>query len=70
MTKVELAFALSRPIDEPLLARIAAAHGVYGILRIHVEPGGELLRVEYDASRLRPAEVEAVLTRRGVPLKR
>ena len=49
---------------------IANLYEVYGILRIDVEPGGQKLTVEYDATRLGPKDVEAVLARAGVPLAR
>jgi copper chaperone CopZ len=52
------------------MRRIADLYEVYGILRISVEPGGQKLTVEYDATRLSPKDVEAVLAGAGVPLVR
>jgi hypothetical protein len=66
MTKVQLRFPLQRPLDETLLDRIAAAHGIYGIVRI--QPVHDSVLVEFDASRLFPREVEAALAAAGVPL--
>ena len=34
MTKVDVPFKLTRPLDETLMRRISDAHGIYGILRI------------------------------------
>ena len=68
MTKVQIRFRLLRPLDDALLGRIADAHSVYGIYRVKVDPSLQELTVEYDATRLRPAEVEAVLTSGGVPV--
>lgn len=68
MTKIELLFALSAPLDDKTLGRIADVHGTYGILRIRAEPGGNKLTVEYDATRFTPEDVEATLARAGVPL--
>jgi hypothetical protein len=68
MTKVQLSFTLAAAMDEATLNRLAEAHEIYGILRITVEPGGEKLTVEYDATRLSPKDVEAVLARAGVPV--
>lgn len=68
MTKVQKHFHLEVPIDDAMLARIADAHAVYGIERIKLGPGHQDLMVEYDASRLRLAEVESALQRAGVPL--
>jgi hypothetical protein len=68
MTKVQIRFRLQRPLDEVLLSRIADAHSIYGIHKIKVEPGMDRLRVEYDATRLRPSEVESALADGGLPV--
>ena len=68
MTKIQIQFRLSRPLDDALLVRIAALHSVYGIQHVQVAPSLDRLTVEYDASRLRPAEVEAALEKAGIPL--
>jgi hypothetical protein len=70
MTKIQLPFALAAPLDDAAMNRIANLYEVYGILRIGVEPGGQKLTVEYDATRLSPKDVEAQLARAGVPLSR
>jgi hypothetical protein len=67
MTKVQIRFQLQRPLDDVLLQRISDAHSLYGIQRVKLAPPG--LVVEYDASRLRPAEVEAALAGAGIPVK-
>jgi allophanate hydrolase subunit 1 len=69
MTKIQLHFELLRPLDETLMERIAKAHTVYGIVRIEVAPKLDALMVEYDATRLNPMEVEAVLLKAGIPLR-
>jgi len=46
--------------------RMADLNGTYGILKIHPEDGG--LKVEYDATRFGPRDVEAALARAGLPL--
>jgi hypothetical protein len=68
MTKIQLPFALSSPLDEELMNRLAHVSSTYGILRIQVEPDGEKLTVEYDATRFSPKDVEAVLAHAGIPL--
>ena len=70
MTKVQLPFALTAPLNEATLNQLPAVYEIYGILRINIEPGGEKLTVEYDATRLTPKDVEAVLAKAGVPLVR
>ena len=67
MTKVQIRFRLERPLDEQTMPRIATAHSIYGIMR--VEPSGQELVVDYDASRLRTEDVGAVLKRRGIPVE-
>jgi hypothetical protein len=70
MTKVQVRFRLLKPLDETLLARISDAHALYGIQRITVAPSLDGLTVEYDATRLRPAEVEAALAGAAIPVER
>ena len=65
MTKVDLRFRLQSPLAEPQLTRLSDLRGVYGVLGFRLEPGA--LAVEYDATRLRPAEVEALLHGAGIP---
>lgn len=59
-------FHLQRPLDEAMLAKLAGTHTVYGIQRVS-QPSGDTVVVEYDATRLRPAEVEAALASAGIP---
>jgi hypothetical protein len=70
MTKVLTQFRLRRPLDERMMARIADAHTLYGIFRIKLAPSLDNLTVEYDATRLRPAEVESALAGAGIPVER
>jgi len=65
MTKVQLPFALSAPLNEQQIGRIADLYEIYGILRISVDPGGQKLVVEYDATRFSPEDVEAALALGG-----
>jgi len=67
MTKTRIRFRLERPLDEQTMPRIASAHSIYGIMR--VQPTGQELVVDYDASRLRTADVGAVLKSRGIPVE-
>ena len=67
MTKVELQFQLPGALEEPLLSRIAAAHGIYGILRVQVAPSLDRLLVDYDASRLSRDQVIAIVRGLGIP---
>ena len=67
MTKVQLRYALARPLDESQLEHVADLHSIYGMFR--VEPTPEGLTVEYDASRLSERDVEAHLRRAGIPIQ-
>ena len=69
MTKVQVRFALQRKLDDDMMGRIAEAHSVYGITRVKVDSSLDSLIVEYDASRLKAADVEATLERSGIPVQ-
>ncbi len=68
MTKVQIRFRVQRPLDDAMLARISDAHALYGIQRVQLDPSMETLVVEYDATRLRPAEVESAISGAGIPV--
>jgi allophanate hydrolase subunit 1 len=70
MTRVEIHFRLSQPLSDRLLPAIASAHTVYGIQRVRLSPTMDSLTVEYDATRLRPADVEAALAGAGIAVER
>ena len=69
MTKVQLSFKLSRPLEDADLRQIARVHAVFGILAVRVTPSGDELFVEYDASRLTHKEIQGTLTAHGLPLR-
>ena len=68
MTKVQIDFQLQHALDDELMTRVAGAYAIYGIQKIRLSPAQDGLTVEYDATRLRPAEVQAALTRAGIPV--
>ena len=70
MTKVQIRFKLQKPLDDILLARISDAHAFYGIQKVTLAPSMDAMTVEYDASRLRPAEVKSALAGAGIPVER
>ena len=69
MTKVQIDFQLRHALDDVLMKRISDAYAIYGIQKIKLAVSANALTVEYDATRLRPAEVHAALTRAGIPLE-
>jgi hypothetical protein len=69
LTKIQTHFQLQGPLDEALLPRISDAQAVYGIERISLAPSLDSLTVEYDATRLKMTDVEALLRRCGLNIK-
>jgi hypothetical protein len=69
MTRVQIHFRLQKPLDEAALTAIAAVHAKYGIHKIRVADTLDALTVEYDATRLRPAEVEAAIAGAGIAIQ-
>jgi len=70
MTKVQIRFRLQKPLDDAMMHNISNATSIYGIQKLQVAPSLDGLMVEYDATRLRPAEVEAALAAAGIPVER
>ena len=70
MTKVQKHFRLEyAAIDsDALLERINRAQAIYGIERIKLAASLDEVTVEFDASRLRVADIEATLRRCGLPV--
>jgi hypothetical protein len=70
MTKVVTHFTLSRPLDEALMNRIADSHSLFGLQRVQLSPDLKDILVEWDSSRLTPAQVDSALHRAGIPAAR
>jgi hypothetical protein len=70
MTKVQLEYDLVRPLTDADAGGISDVHSWYGILKVQLTPSMNKLAVEYDASRLSEKDVEDVLQRFGLPIKR
>jgi hypothetical protein len=68
MTKVQLRYDLTRPLNEDMMEQISKVHTVYGILRVRPNEASNGLIVDYDASRLSEMEVETVLHKAGIPI--
>ena len=66
MTKVQKHFRLEHPLDDALMQQLADAQAIYGIDWIKIVPSREELIVEFDATRMRSADVEAALQRAGI----
>lgn len=70
MSKVTLHFKFLAPLDDAMMAAISQANGIFGLERVQLTPSMDGLLVDFDASRLFLAEVEAVLAAQGLPLAR
>ena len=68
MTKVRKRFHLQQALDAQLAERIAGAYSIYGIMKISIAPTRTDLFVEYDATRLREANVAQALEAAGIPV--
>ena len=69
MTKVTLHYDFTRPLTDEDFDNIASVHSTYGMSHVRVSPSLDKLIVDYDASRLMKTDVEAVLTRHGLPIR-
>jgi hypothetical protein len=63
-------YQLRKPLDDSDYRAIAMAHAKYGIEKITIAPGLQEIKVEYDATRLRPEEVESTLAAAGITVER
>ena len=69
MTKVQTTFQLSRALEERDFENISRMHSVYGMFTTRLQPTGDELFVEYDASRLSLKEVRGTLEQHGLPIR-
>ena len=69
MTKVQTTFKLSRALEDKDFENIGRTHSVYGMFTTRLQPSGDELFVEYDASRLSLNEVRGTLEQHGLPLR-
>lgn len=67
MTRIQKHFRLRQPLDDAALQKLSDASVIYGIQKVKL--GDESLMVEYDATRMRPAEVESALARAGIAVE-
>lgn len=70
MTKVQIHLALQRALDDDMMKRISDANSIYGIEHIKILPSLKEITVEYDATRLKPGEIERALALAGIPAKK
>jgi len=68
MTRIQMNFRLREPLNDASMAKLSDASAIYGIQKVKLGDGS--LMVEYDATRMRPAEVEAALAHAGIAAER
>jgi hypothetical protein len=68
MTTVQITFRFQGEFRPEAAGRTQEYHSDFGIRRMEVDAGNQLITVEYDATRLDEAGVAAVLRRCGVPV--
>jgi hypothetical protein len=69
MTQLEVAYRYGTPPGDPEMRAIDSVREVYGIRRIAFDDRQRIVRVEFDASRLKEPAVAALLRGAGVDLK-
>jgi hypothetical protein len=70
MTLVEATYELPAPLSANQLRALAGFANTYGLRRFRVDETKRLLSFEYDASRLKPTEVEHVLREARIAVHR
>jgi len=66
MTQMEVAYRYVTPPAETTSRALDAMREVYGIRRITFNPNEKIVRVEFDASRLKEPVVAGLLRRAGI----
>jgi hypothetical protein len=69
MTQLEVAYHYGAEVEEASLRAIDNLREVYGIRRITFKENEKIVRVEFDASRLKEPVVASLLRRAGVDLR-
>lgn len=68
MTKIQVKYGLTQPLDDQMMNAISRATSIYGILAVRLGAAMDQVTVEYDASRLRREHVERALAQSGLPI--
>ena len=68
MTQLEVSYRYNVPPTEPAMRAIDNLREVYGIRRVTFAEKDQIVKVEFDASRLKEPTVAALLRRAGIDL--
>ncbi len=69
MTQLEVSFRYGTVPGEAEMRALDTVRDVYGIRRLSFDRAGQIIRVEYDASRLKEPAVASLLRRAGIDLQ-
>ena len=69
MTFLEVAYHYGAPLREATMRALDDVREVYGVRRITFDPKAQIVRLEFDASRLKEPVVAALLRNAGVDLR-
>lgn len=69
MTQLEVAYRYGRTPGEAELRAIDGMREVYGVRKITFNEGDRIVRVEFDASRLKEPAIAGLLRRAGVDIQ-
>jgi hypothetical protein len=70
MTLMEVTYELQKPLSAEQVRRLGAFANTYGLRRFRASDDGKRLTFEYDASRLKEAQVARVLQQVRIPVAR
>jgi hypothetical protein len=68
MTKIQLEYDLLRKLDDDDAEAIGNVHSYYGIQKVRIAPSLDHISVDYDATRMSPADLDSVLVNYGIPI--
>jgi len=69
MTQMEAAYRYGATPGEAEVRALDAAREVYGIRRLSFDPKERVVRVEYDASRMKEPVIAGLLRRAGIDVR-
>jgi hypothetical protein len=68
MTTLEVLYRYAKQPTEAALLALSSAREVYGIRRLTIDRASQVLRIEYDATRLNAAAVASLVLQSGVEI--
>jgi len=68
MTQLEVSYRYGSALTAPALRALDAVREVYGVRRLSLDEQARIVRVEFDASRLKEPVIAGLLRRAGMDL--